>query len=203
MGQQNRQVDEGAERREVTVDEPDLSRQTNERLTAEVREVVGDDHVTVPAGRPRPSRGEASAEPGRRLTAELKPNRFIMAMIGGSALVIAAIVALVIGQWWILPVAFVVLGVVTAAVVATVLRMTSNQERPSATTVAALEEDGVGDPERHFSELVKEFTPEREGEGEGEHRTTSVEDEPATASAEQENAITPSGGPSEAKGPGG
>jgi hypothetical protein len=201
MGQQNRQVDDGAERREVTVDEPDLSRQTNERLTAEVREVVGDDHVTVPADRPRPSHGEAAVQPGRPLAAALKPNRFIMAMIGGSALVIAAIVALVIGQWWILPVTFVVLGVVTAAVVATVLRMTSNQERPSATTVAALEEDGVGDPERHFSELVKEFTPEHGGEG--EHRTTAVEDEPAAAGAEQENAITPSGGPSEAKGPGG
>jgi hypothetical protein len=106
----------------------------------------------------------------------------------------------VIGQWWILPVAFVVLGVVTAAVVATVLRMTSNQERPSATTVAALEEEGVGDPERHFSELVKEFTPEPSDDD--EHRTTAVEDDPAAAGAEQEDAIPPSGGPSEATGPG-
>ncbi|MFZ0388326.1 MAG: hypothetical protein WAL22_21870 [Solirubrobacteraceae bacterium] len=184
----------------MKVDEPKLSPQTNERLTAEVREVVGDDHVTVPADRPRPSRGEALPEPGPRLTAELAPNRFIMAMIGGSSLVIGAIVALVIGHWWILPVAFVVLGVVTATVVAIVLRMTSNQERPSATTVAALEEDGVGNPERHFSELVKEFTPEPKGED--EHRTTAVEDDAAKAGAEQETAITPSGGPSEATGPG-
>jgi hypothetical protein len=123
-----------------------------------------------------------------------------MAMIGGSSLVIAAILALVIGQWWILPVVFVVLGLVTAGVVATVLTMLSNRERPSATTVAALEEDGVGDPERHFSELVKEFTPEPEGDG--EHRTAAVEDDPATASAEQEDAITPSSGPSRAMGPG-
>ena len=58
----------------------------NERLTAEVREVIGDDHVTVPADRPQPSRGEASVQPGHRLTAELKPNRFIIAMTGGSFL---------------------------------------------------------------------------------------------------------------------
>ena len=200
MTQQNRQDDERLERREVSVDQPELSPQTNERLTAEIREVVGDDHMIVPADRPQPSRGEASVQPGHRLTAELKPNRFIIAMTGGSFLVIAAIVALTIGQWWVLVGAFLVLVVVLAAMVATVLKMTSNQERPSATTVAALEEDGVGDPERHFSELVKEFTPESSGHG--EHRTTAVEDEPASAGAEQENAITPSGGPSKAVGPG-
>jgi hypothetical protein len=200
MGQQNRRGDEELERREVTVDEPELSPQTNERLTAELREVVGEDHVTVPADRPQPSRGEASPEPGHRLTAELGSNRFIIAMIGGSFVVIAAIVALAVGSWWILVGAFLVLIVVLAAMIATVLRMTSNPERPSATTVAALEEDGVGDPERHFSELVKEFTPEPSGDG--EHRTTAVEDEPASAGAEQEDAITPSGGPSRAVGPG-
>jgi hypothetical protein len=200
MGQQNRKNHQGLVRREVRVDEPELSPQTNDRLTAEVREVVDDDHVTVPADRPRPSRGEASPPTGHRLTAELKPNRFIMATIVGSFVVIAAIVALMIGHWWILVGAFIVLAAATAAVIATVLRMTSNQERPSPTTVAALEEDGVGNPERHFSDLVKEFTPERGGDG--EHRTTAVEDEPAAAGVEQENAITPSGGPSEAKGPG-
>jgi hypothetical protein len=200
MGQQDRRGDEGLERREVTVDEPELSPETNDHLTAEVREVVGDDHVTVPADRSRPSLGEASSQPGHRLTAELKPNRFIIAMIGGSFVVIAAIVALAIGQWWILVGAFLVLVVVLAAIVVMVLRMTSNQDRPSATNVAALEEDGVGDPERHFSELVKEFTPEASGDG--EHRTTAVEEVPARAGAEQEDAITPSGGPSPAVGPG-
>lgn len=198
--QQNRGADDGLERRQVRVDQPELSPHTNERLTAEVREVVGDDHVTVPTDRPRPSQGKSSAEPGHRLTAQLKPNRFILTMIGGSFLVIAAVVALAIGQWWILVGAFLVLIVVLAAMIATVLKMTSNQERPSPTTVAALEQDGVGDPERHFSELVKEFTPERGQDG--EHRRTAVEDEPASVGEEQEDAITPSGGPSEAKGPG-
>ena len=200
MGEQRRSTEDRIERREVRVDEPQLSRRTNERLTDEVREVVGEDHVDVPAQRPHPSRGGAAASPGRRSIAELNSNRFIAVMVGASSVVVAAIVALVVGQWWILAGAVLVLGVVTAAVVMTVLRMTSNPERPSATTVAALEEEGVGDPERHFSELVAEFTPDRETEG--EHRTTAVEDDPAGAGAEQGDAITPSGGPSEAKGPG-
>jgi hypothetical protein len=200
MDRQTQSGDDGMQRREVRVDQPELSPQTNARLTAELREVVGDDHVDVPADRARASRGDASPRPGHRLTAELQPNRFIMAMIGGSFVVIAAIVALAIGSWWILVGALVVLAVVTAAVIATVLRMMGNRERPSATTVAALEEDGVGDPERHFSELVAEFTPDPEAAG--EHRSTAVEDDPASAGAEQENAITPSGGPSEARGPG-
>jgi hypothetical protein len=111
-------------------------------------------------------------------------------MIGGSFVVIAAIVALAVDQWWILVGAFVVLIVVLAAMIATVLRMTSNQERPSPITVAALEEDGVGDPERHFSELVKEFTPEPSSDG--EHRTTAAaEDEPASATAEQRTRSPP------------
>ena len=81
MGQHMRKTDDRLQRREVRVVEPGLSRETNDRLTAEVREVVGDDHVTVPVDRPRPSHGEAS-QPGHRLTAELKPNRFVMALIG-------------------------------------------------------------------------------------------------------------------------
>lgn len=200
MDRQTRSDDDRLERREVTVDRPDLSAGTNESLTAELREVVGDDHVTVPADRARPSRGEASEKSEHRLIAQLKPYRFIMAMIAGSSVVVAAILALVIGHWWILPLVFVVLAIVTAAVTTLVLGMTSHAERPSATTVAAMEEDGVGDPERHFSELVKEFTPEPNANG--EHRSTAVEDDPAGAAAEQENAITPSGGPSQATGPG-
>ena len=199
MAEQTRGGDDGLERREVKVDRPDLSPEVNERLTAELREVVGDDHVTVPTDRPHPSQGKG-LEPGRPLIAELLPNRFIMAMIAGSSLVIAAIVALLIGHWWILILVFVVLALVTTAMVTTVLRMSSNAERPSATTVAAMEEDGVGDPERHFTELVKEFTPEPSSKG--EHRSTAVEDDPASAAIEQEDAITPSGGPSEATGPG-
>jgi hypothetical protein len=200
MREQRRRVRDGVERREVRVEEPELSDRTNDRLTAEVREVVGAERVTVPADRSRPSRGDASARAGHRIAAELKPYRFVAVMIGASFVVVAAIVALLIGQWWILVGAVLVLGVVTAGIVATVLRMTSNTERPSATTVAALEEDGVGDPERHFSELVAEFIPDHETQG--EHRRTSVEDDPAGAGAEQKDAITPTGGPSEAQGPG-
>jgi hypothetical protein len=92
-----------------------------------------------------------------------------------------------------------VLGLVTFVVVRTVLSMTSNRERPSATTVAALEEEGVTNPEAHFSELVKEFTPDDGSQG--GRRTSGVEDDHLRAAAEQEGANTPSGGPSKPVGP--
>ena len=74
--------------------------------------------MSVPADRSRPSRGDASVGAGQRIAAEFKPYRFIAVMVGASFVVVAAIVALSIGQWWILVGAVVVLGVVTAVVVA-------------------------------------------------------------------------------------
>jgi hypothetical protein len=187
--------------REVRVAEPQLSDQTNDHLTDEVRDVVGTDRVVVPPGRPRVSRGERAQASGGRLAAAL-PNNFIIVMVGASFVVIAAIIALLIGDWWVLPSAVVVLGAVTAAIVATVFRMTNVRERPSPSMVAALEEEGVRDPERHFSELVAEYT-ENTGGKEQHLRTAAVEDDAPKAAAEQESAITPSGGPTEPSGPGG
>jgi hypothetical protein len=50
------------EEREVKAADPDLSPETNERLTRELRDVIGRRRVSVPADRPRGSRGE---HPGR------------------------------------------------------------------------------------------------------------------------------------------
>jgi hypothetical protein len=190
--------------RDVKVAEPQLSERTNEHLTNEVREVVGADRVAVPPDRPHVSRGERpEADGGGRgqLAAGLGRKNLMIVMMGASSVVIAAIIALLIGDWWILPLAFVVLAVVTGAIVAIVLRMTSVRERPSPATAAALEEEGVSDPERHFSELVAEYTPETGADRENRRRTGADEDA-AQAAAEQESAITPSGGPTEPVGPG-
>jgi hypothetical protein len=188
------------ETREVRVDEPDLSPQTNQRLTDEVREVVGTDRVTVPADRPRASRGEHLArEHSRRLP--WRPKSFLAAQIGAAGLVGGAVLALVTNSWWVLPAVVVLLGAVTYAVVALVMEMTGNVERPSPSTAAALDEEGVKDPEEMFSEVVAEFT-EDTGERDERGRTTDVEDDPSRAAAEQESSITPSGGASRPAGPG-
>ena len=54
----------GSEVREVRAEDPDLSPDTNQRLTSELREVVGTDRVEVPADRPRATRGEHPQQQG-------------------------------------------------------------------------------------------------------------------------------------------
>lgn len=182
--------------RDVRVQEPGLTRQTNEDLTDEVRDVVGRDHVRVPAGRPRPSRGEASGFSAERTAPS---DSFVFVQIGAAAVVVGAIIALASGQWWLLPVAALVLFLITYGVVQTIMRMTSRPERPSPTTAAAMREEGVRDPERHFSAIVDEFT---ENTAEGEARTAAAEEDGAHAAAEHRRSGTPTGGPSQPVGVG-
>jgi hypothetical protein len=190
-------------RRSVEVDEPELSALTNAQLTDEVRDVIGADAVEVPADRPHPSAGE-HVEHRRSLPLPFPlPNNFVVAWGVPALVVIGAIVALavVVHSWWTVVLAFLVLAAMTYIVVAMIIKMTSNPERPSSTTVAAMEEEGVTDPEQLFSDVVAEFTPEPDADGETGRTVDAVED-PATAAAEQRDATTPSGGPSRAVGPG-
>jgi hypothetical protein len=191
------------ERRAVEVHEPGLSDSTNAQLTDEVRDIIGADEVDVPADRPHPSTGE-HVEHHRTLPLPFPlPNNFVIAQGGLALVVIGAIAALavVIHRWWTLVLAFLVLAAMTYLVVAMIIKMTSNPERPEPTTVAALEEEGVDDPEQLFSDLVAEFTADPNADGVA-GRSTDAVDDPAAAAAEQRDATTPSGGPSTEVGPG-
>ena len=56
-GERGGGVGGGTELREVRAADPGLSAETNERLTAELREAVAADRVEAPVARPRPTRG--------------------------------------------------------------------------------------------------------------------------------------------------
>jgi hypothetical protein len=190
------------ERRAVEVHEPGLSESTNAQLTEEIREVIGADEVEVPADRSHPSAGE-HVEHRRSLPLPFPlPNNFVVAQGGLALVVIGAIAALAVVThvWWTLVLALIVLAAMAYLVVAMIIKMTSNPERPSSTTVAAMEEEGVDDPEQLFSDVIAEFTAEPEEGGET-GRTTDAVDDHAQAAAEQRDATTPSGGPSRAVGP--
>ena len=189
---------EGTELRDVRVDEPQLSDSTNRLLTRDLQQVIGAERVEVPADRPHPSKGDRPKRHGP-LGLPL-PRNFIVTQAGAGALVFGAIVALITRDWWLLPPAVIVLGLVTWVVVAVVLRMTANPERPAPSTVAAMEEDGIQDPERHFSDIVAEFTVDTGAQGQN-RRTTSVDDDPVKGAAEHRSAITPSSGATGAVGP--
>jgi 4-hydroxybenzoate polyprenyltransferase len=194
------------EEREVTVADPGLSDDANRRLTEELREVVGDDHVQVPVDRVHPSQGERPPPSG--LLAFLSTNRILLAITFLVFLTIGAIVSLSTGSWWFLPLAVGVHALGTVTVPAVVLRMTSTAERPSPTAVAMLEEEGIRNPEEHFSKLVAEFTHGEDrstaeilSSGANE-RTVAADEDPLTAAKEQQSAMTPSAGPSQPAGEG-
>lgn len=187
------------EEREVRAADPGLSPDTNRRVTEEVRDVIGSDRVRVPADRPHPSRGERP--PTVPYVSALIEHRLFIGQGAAAVIVIAAIIGLTVNDWWILGIALAALLAALLAVVALTFSMTTVRERPSPSTAAALEEEGVYDPETHFSQVVSEFTEDEGARGANE-RTTPVEDAPTTAAAEQESATTPTGGPSHAVGPG-
>ena len=187
----------------MQVHEPGLSDSTNATLTDEVREVIGADQVEVPSARPHPSSGER-IEHRRTLPLPFPlPNNLVIAQGGIALVVVGAIAALavVVHRWWTLGLAVLVLAAMTYLVVAMIIKLISNPERPAPSTVAAMEEEGVDDPEQWFSDVVAEFTPDRDSSDDA-GRTADVTDDPAKAAAEQRDATTPSGGPSRPVGPG-
>jgi hypothetical protein len=95
----------------------------------------------------------------------------------------------------------------------TITRMTTISEHPSAALAAALSEEGVHNPDEHFSRMVEEFRPQpNEEAAEGgatevvspgyNERDVPAEADTAAASAEQSSAMTPTGQPSRAAGTG-
>ena len=189
------------EEREVRVRDPHLSDSANARLTEQVREVLGTDHVMVTRDRPHPSRGQDT--PTSRTPSAGTSANFIVAITALVLLVVGALLTVLTGSWWFTAFALVADALGGAFVIAMVISMTGIREHADATTVALLEEQGVHSPDLLFSRLVAEFTEtQRESAPGSERRATAVEDDPVQASAEQAAAGTPTGGRSEAVGPG-
>jgi hypothetical protein len=146
------------QRREVRSNVPWLSPETNWLLTQELREAVGRDTVDCPPDLP------ASAErPHARhspLVAALWSNRIGIIIVSLMLVIVGVIVSLAAGSWWALVAAVAVLALATLAVAASTLQLTTETEGISPTLAARLEEEGVGDPDKLFTELVQEFTCE-------------------------------------------
>jgi hypothetical protein len=185
--------------RKVRMADPGLSEQTNRAITRDLQVAVGATSVDVPVDRLRVDRGAEAPLPSGHLRGGTD-SRLLIIVIGSMFIGVAAIVAVGAGHGWIVAVAFVLVAGLALFVVRTVLAMTRVREHPSATTAAAMQADGIRSPDEFFSAAVAEFTDTREDDL-GGHRDTPVHDDPAQAAAEQETAMTPSSGPSEAVGP--
>jgi hypothetical protein len=195
------------EEREVRAADPELSPSTNERISQELRDVVGTERVEVPANRPRASRGEHPEQHG--WTATLVQNRFQLLRSAAIVLTFAAVVSLATGTWWLLPLAAGVHALGTMAVTLSIIRVTTVSEHPSPQVAAAMAEEGVQNPDEHFSRMVEEFRSEPE-RGAREvlspgfnERSVETSRDPANAAAEQSSAMSPTAGPSQPAGEGG
>ncbi len=188
------------EEREVRSNDPDLSPRANELLTEELRQVVGSDRVTVPAGAARA--GEGTGPRAGSIRATLAANRIPLGISFAAALVIGAIVAFATGSWWAVVVAAGLHAAGTMAVAAGAIRLTTLTEHTAPETAARLQDEGVGDPDRRLTELVQEYTDARGDRGVGEtlsrdfdEQSVAAGDDPARAAVEQRTAMTPASEP--------
>jgi hypothetical protein len=195
------------ELREVRAEDPELSADTNQRLTSELRDVVGQDRVEVPADRPHATRGEHPHQHGP--AARLSMDWFQFIRTSAIVLTFAAIIALITNDWWVLALAAGVHALGTMTVGLTVIRVTTTIEHPSPTVAAAMAEEGVHNPDERFSRMVEEYRAEPE-RGTSEvispgfnERTVAADTDTAGAAAEQSSAMTPTSRPSKSGGAGG
>jgi hypothetical protein len=177
--------------------DPRLSEHTNEVLTDELREVIGSSSVQVPADRPHVHQDERPLRAGPTLS--VTNNRLMIITIASMFLVLGAIVALTTGDWWLLPLAAILLGGLTMMLVRAVLRMTAVREHASPSTTAAMQAEGIQNPDEYFSAAVAEFS-ETTDDDVSEDRTTSVQENPDQAGAEQQAAGTQTSGRSRSVG---
>jgi hypothetical protein len=189
------------EEREVRAEDPELSPETNQRLTEELRDVVGAERVRVPVDRPHATRGDAPHQQG--FVAHMNQHRFQLIRATAIALTFGAILSLATGVWWLLPLAAGVHALGTMTVVLTIVRMTTIPEHVSPEVEAAMAEEGVRNPDERFSRMVEEFSDKDEGgatevlsPGHNE-RSADAAFDTARASGEQSAAITPTSQPSE------
>jgi len=151
-------MDDDHIRRDVHADEPSLSPEANRLLTEELREVVGDDHVDLPADAPPPHAHPTARHRGWAST--LSDNRLTIVITFVLAVVVGAIASLATGSWWLLAVAIVLHGTGTLIVAGMTLGATTETEHASLAVAERLRDEGVADPDRLLTDLAADYDPE-------------------------------------------
>jgi hypothetical protein len=122
-------------------------------LRGELREVVGDE-AAAKAERGGALDAALEADRPRTILGVLNESRVLIAIGFFVALIVGALIALITGSWLFLVVALVLHAVGTVVVVATGLSLATQTESPDPRTAAALEEQGVSDPDAALTRAV-------------------------------------------------
>lgn len=140
-------------------DNAELSAEVRETLIAELEDAVGKEAVEAAdvdvdraiSERPQPPRSSLASA------------RLLIILTGATALTVGVIASLALGSWWLVAVALVVHGVLTAVVVGSSMTLLSQVEKPDPNVVTRLERQGVDDPERVINSLIEQVAGEAEG----------------------------------------
>jgi len=195
------------QRRSVRSEDRSLSQEANRQLTEELREAVGRDEATVSEERLARARERHATHGG--LVATLASNRLYIAISFLVMVVVGAAIALATGSWWVFVAALGLHAIGTLLVTGLALQLTTETEHLSPAVAARLEDEGVADPDRVFTELVEDYAgDERQRrardivETGANELTVRPEDDPGRAAVEQRTAMTPAGAVSAPSGSG-
>jgi len=122
----------------------------------------------------------------------------LLALTLAAAIVVGVIVSLATGSWWALVAALAVHAAATLVVATTALRLTTETEHVSSELAARLEEEGVQDPDRAFTELAAGAAAPGDVVRDGRNERSAAAGEPAAAAREQRTAMTPGSTPTQA-----
>lgn len=140
-------------RRDKRSRDPRLSPEATRLLTEELREVLGDDTVKVPDGE-----SLQSAQPTHgQYAATLFGMRRELVLLASVLLIIAGILTLTAGSWWLVGAVMVLLAAGSLAVHLTHSSYLKSTEHVDSQTAAKLEDEGVVDPDRALTELVENY----------------------------------------------
>jgi hypothetical protein len=138
---------------------PEPNERARRALLDELRETVGDEAVE----RADVDVDRVLAEQDGRPAGELQRSRLLLAVAAAVGVAVAVAIALALQSWWVLVPLLALHATVTAIVVRTVFKASSNVEKPAPTTQAMLEEEGVADPEGALNDLVEQTADRAQG----------------------------------------
>jgi hypothetical protein len=142
--------------RRVDSHDPSLRLEANRLVTRELREIIGSATVEVPAGR-HDSAGDRHAT-HRAFMADVINARLALLTTALVLLITLGVAALSGGGVIVLIVVVLAMLAAASALVVMTMRMAGEVEHVAPETAAALDGEGVGDPDRLLTDLVAEYT---------------------------------------------
>lgn len=142
--------------RTVESTDPTLSAEANQRLTDALRAVVGRDRVDLPNG--RVDHRSVPHATHSSLVASAIAVRVEIFLVGAILAMTALIaIAMTASSSWLVALTTVLLLPAVALIARFVFALFDEHEHLDPETAAMLSEEGVGDPDRLFNELIHDF----------------------------------------------